>query len=115
MRKGALRPTMASASLFEKGVHKYRFDVAANGGRRSTRRRVALSNVDRSAAFSNSWRDGKVVEGSIISWVMDFRRVIGDGLAVAPNLRSMGGGEEGMAGAEGDMVDDADIVFGLKM
>jgi len=46
---------------------------------------------------------------------MDFRRVIGDGLAVAPNLRSMGGGEEGMAGAEGDMVDDADIVFGLKM
>jgi len=71
-----------------------------------------LSNVDRSVAFNNSWRDGSGVEGSGI--VMDvFRRVIGDGLVVALNLLSKDG-EEGAAGADGDSVDDAAIVFDFK-
>jgi len=71
-----------------------------------------LSNVDRSVAFNNSWRDGSGVEGSGI--VMDvFRRVIGDGLVVALNLLSKDG-EEGAAGADGVSVDDAAIVFDFK-
>eukprot|EP00957_Ditylum_brightwellii_P026366 1994352-Ditylum_brightwellii.AAC.1 len=56
--------------------------------------------MDQSIALSNSLRDGSSVEGSLIV-MEDFCHVIGDdGLVVALNLCSTGGGEEGVAGVD---------------